>query len=132
MSAGSFVKSKYATKIVNPAGGTHIVPIRIQPETAACTINGVGNGAPAGALSLPISAVVSRGRRARGIIPRTVTLENTNTTGTGGYKNGGYITLPALTQDFYDAAAAATSTTPITYLDRGTWRVSYVSDELVK
>jgi hypothetical protein len=132
MSSGAFRKTKYESNITKGGGGTYTLPIRIQPETASCTINAVANSAPTNAIDLPISAVVSRGRRSKGVLPRTVTLQNTDTAGTGGYKAGGVITIPALNKDFFDAAAAATDTTPVNYLSRTTWKVSYVTDERVR
>lgn len=129
MSSGAFSKSKYAASY---GDGTNIHPIRVQPETITCSVNSVANTAPTGAVTSPISALVSRGRRARGLIVRTVTLRADATTPPTGYKPGGLTTIPCLTTAFFNACAAATDTTTVSYLGSTNWKVSYVSDEKVR
>jgi len=70
MSAGAFVISSYRASY----NTDQIHPIKIQPETLAASANSVANNAPSDPPTSPISAVVSRGKRTRGLIPRTVTL----------------------------------------------------------
>lgn len=72
MSAGNFVKTRYAASY---GAGTQIHPIRLQPESIAADFGGDANEPPAGAVNNPISAVVSRGARAKGLRPRFVTLK---------------------------------------------------------
>lgn len=109
MSAGAFDRSVYAATY-NPLA---VHPIRVQPETAAAS-NGTENNAPTeSAITNPISAVVSKGRRARGLRPRTLTLQFPLTGQPTGYKAGGYTTIPALTADFYNAVNVGDT---ITYL----------------
>lgn len=134
MSSGSFIKSKYQTEVIGSgtSAASYIVPIRVQPETLACSVNSVSNDAASGDITLPVSAVVSRGRRARGIIPRTVTLQAGATGAPTGYKAGGLTTIPCLTNAFYAECAAATQDTVVSYLGSTTWKVSYVSEERIK
>lgn len=133
MSSGVFVTSKYETT-ANQTGTTTkmIVPIRVQPETSNCSVNSVTNAAPTGSVNLQVSAVVSRGRRARGIIPRTVTLQQVGSTPVAGYKAGGLTTIPCLTDEFYNECAVAVDSTVVNYLGSTAWRVSYVSPERIK
>lgn len=98
MSAGGFARSRYA------ADSDDIHPIRVQPETLSLTVGGVANAAPAGAVTSPISAKVSKGNRGVGLKPRTVTIVFTGTAPTG-YKADSPITLPLLTEAAYDAAS---------------------------
>lgn len=129
MSAGEFSKTKYAASY---GDGTAIHPIRVQPETVTCTVGGVANTAPAGAVNNPISALVSRGRRSKGLIVRTVTLVAPATSPPTGYKPGGLTTIPCLTETFYEACAVATDATTVSYNGSTTYKVSYVSDEKVR
>lgn len=129
MSAGAFTRTKYETDLVIGALTSVICAIRVQPETITCSVNSVGNDPPSGDINLPITAVVSRGRRAKGIIPRTVTLEAGATGQPAGYKAGGLTTIPCLTDAFFQECAAATDETTVSYLGSTTWKVSYVSDE---
>jgi len=129
MSAGVFTKTKYAASY---GGGTEIHPIRVQPETITCTVNSVANSAPAGAVTNPISALVTRGRRAKGLIVRTVTLRAPATGQPTGYKPLGLTTIPCLTEAFFNACAAATDATTVSYLGVTGFTVSYVSDERVR
>lgn len=129
MSAGGFVKAKYAASY---DGGGNIHPIRVQPETIACTIAGIGNAQPAGTVTNPISALVSRGRRARGLICRTVTLRSPVSDQVTGYLAGGLTTIPALSQSFFEQAAIATNLTVVSYNGISTYKVAYVTDERVR
>lgn len=129
MSAGAFLKSKYAASY---DAGSQIHPIRVQPETTTCTVNGVQNTAPVGAITNPISALVSRGRRSRGLIVRTVTLVAPTDGQPTGYKAGGLTTIPCLTQTFFNECINATSTTVVSYNGVATYKVAYVSDEKVR
>lgn len=129
MSAGAFVRTKYAAAY---GGGTNIHPIRVQQETIDCDIGGTDNAPPAGAINNPISAIVSRGRRAKGLIVRTVTLETPTTSPPTGYKPGGLTTIPCLTEAFFNAADAATDETVVTYNGNANYKVAYVSQELVR
>lgn len=129
MSAGAFLKSKYAASY---DAGTQIHPIRVQPETTTCTVGGVQNDEPVGAITNPISALVSRGRRSRGLIVRTVTLAAAVDGQPTGYKAGGLTTIPCLTEAFYNACVAATTTTVVSYNGVATYKVAYVSDEKVR
>ncbi len=128
MSAGVFTKTKYAASY---GDGTAIHPIRVQPETVSCTIGGVANTAPTGAINNPISALVSRGRRSKGLIVRTVTLVAPATDQPANYKPLGLTTIPCLTTAFFNAAQAATSATTVSYNGVNGYKVSYVSAEKV-
>lgn len=133
MSAGAFLRTKYQTNLqISDSGGGAVCLIRVQPETVTCTVNGVGNTAPTGAVTLPLTAVVSRGRRAKGIIPRTVTLVAGATGQPSGYKPGGLTTIPCLDLDFFQACSEATDATAVSYLGSTSWKVSYVSDERIR
>jgi len=66
MSSGAFLRSFYELD------NGDIAAIRVQPETVAMTIGGAANTAPAGPATVPSSAVVSRGRRSKGINARLV------------------------------------------------------------
>lgn len=74
MSAGVFEISRYESSEL--AG--QIMNIRVQPETIAAEINGTSNAAPAGAVTLPLFALVSGGNSEYGVKPRKVTLRFTN------------------------------------------------------
>lgn len=90
MSAGAFTESVYQSN----AGTFHAV--QIQPETLGLTIGGVANSPTVDPVDSPFPAIVSGGRRRRGILhTRTVTIRFTATPPTG-YKVGGTLTLPIL------------------------------------
>lgn len=129
MSAGVFTKTKYAATY---NGGTEVHPIRVQPETITCTVGGTANTAPTAAITNPISAQISRGRRAKGLIPRSVTLRAPATGQPTNYKPLGLTTIPCLTETFYGACVDATDSTTVSYLGVTGWTVSYVSDERVR
>jgi hypothetical protein len=128
MSAGEFLKARYQASYQQ----NRIHPIRIQPETAQLTVGGVVNALPADAINTPISALVGRGRRSRGLIVRTVTIKAPTDTPPAGYQPGGLTTIPCLTEEFFNACDAADSTTEVIYLDTPGYRVSYVSAEITK
>ena len=129
MSAGAFVRARYQASY---GKGREIHPIRVQPETVTLDVGGVTNALPEDAISNPISALVSRGRRSRGLIVRTVTIQAPISDQPDGYLPGGLTTLPCLTETFFQACAAADDTTVVNYLGVSGYSVSYVSDELVK
>lgn len=103
MSSGPFLRSKYTLD------SGDIAPIRVQPETVALSIGGSANAAPTGATTTQGSAVVSRGKRAKGINARTVTIvfDSPPT----GYKADSPIRLPWLNPTtFTSLAVGATGT----------------------
>ena len=101
MSAGAFTISRYAASY---GGGGEIHPIRVQPETIAASIGGTANNPPAGAVTNPIQARVSGGRRTIGLLARKVNLQAPSSGQPTGYLPSGSISIPALTQAFYDLA----------------------------
>lgn len=117
MSAGSFSDTKYQASYT----ATEIHPIRIQPETALAVLDSVTNSAPTAALTSPISAKVSGSRRTIGLTPRKVTLEFTGEA-PAGYDTGSQVTIPCLTQAFYNKALS--KGTVGTYLDKAVKVVS--------
>ena len=129
MSAGEFTKSRYAASY---GAGTAIHPIRVQPETISLTINSVPNDPPAGAITNPISALVSRGKRAKGLIARTVTLRAPFTGQPTDYVPGGLTTIPCLNVDIYNAAVAADDDTDVSYLGNTGYRVAGFSPEIAR
>jgi len=110
MSSGSFVISRYAADYLP---GTAIHPVRVQPETQLLSItiagNPVANTPPAGAVTNPISAAVSKGRRAVGLSPAKVTIRFTATPPSG-YSTTGRITLPLLNKPIRAATKGSTGT----------------------
>ena len=126
MSAGAFFRSKY---IVDYGAGTAIHPIRVQPETLALTVGSSENTEPSGAITNPISAVVSRNKRARGLRPRLIALRTPSTSPPAGYQPNGIIIVPALNKAIYAAAEAATASTDVTYLSNANFKVAYVLKE---
>lgn len=110
MSAGSFVRSRYEANYADPAP---IHPIRVQPETLAATIGGTANAAPTDAVSNPISASVSRGKREKGLKPRTLTIQFPATGQPTGYKASGTTIIVALTLAFWNLGVPGAT---ITYL----------------
>jgi hypothetical protein len=107
MSAGAYTLSKY-----DATYATEIHPIRVQPETIAASIGTVTNAPPAGALTSPISCSVSRGNRQIGLRARLVRLTYSAANAPAGYDTrGGTITIPALTEAFYNVAIRGASAT---------------------
>lgn len=96
MSAGAFSTTRYQSD----EGG--IYGIRVQPETLDLTIGGQTNDPPAGAIDQEGLARVSGGRRRIGIKARNVRIRFAGTP-PAGYEDIGIITLPVLTQAFYNA-----------------------------
>jgi hypothetical protein len=127
MSAGSFSLTRYASSY-NPA---NIHPIRVQPETLlAVTIGAtpVTNTVPTGAVNNPISAIVSRSKRSRGLMPRSIRIRLTGTPVPATYAAGSVTTIPVLQEAFYNACALGVT---ITYLG-STWTVVGRSPELAR
>jgi len=127
MSAGTFTVVGYTASY--NAGNIH--PISVQPETLALTVtvngeNEINGGTPVDQVNNPISAVVSRGRRSRGLNARKITIEFTGTAPTG-YRAGTPITLPAVNPNVVLASRGATGT----YLGQAI-RVVGTSPEVVK
>lgn len=92
MSAGAFVISSYRASY----NTDQIHPIRIQPETLAASANSTANNAPSDPANSPISAVVSRGKRSKGLIPRTVTIRLNEDQILTGYLPRSITTIPVL------------------------------------
>jgi hypothetical protein len=101
MSAGNFLRSRYAASY---GAGTAIHPIRVQPETLAASIGGTTNDPPEGAISNPISASVSRGKREKGLKPRTISIQFPATGQPTGYKASGTTVIVGLTIEFWNLA----------------------------
>ena len=117
MSAGSFSLTRYEASYAT--GQIH--PIRVQPETVALALTSdstTTNAAPSGSVTNPISALVSRGARQRGLKPRKVTIRVTGTPPTG-YESGSTVTLPILNEDLFAELNAGVS---VNYLGT-TWEV---------
>lgn len=126
MSAGAFVKSKYAASY---GAGDQIHPIRVQPETVSLTVNSIANTAPSGAVTNPISAVSSLGKRQKGLKPRMINLRAPATGQPTGYLALGLTSVPALNESIYDAAAVATDSTTVSYNNVSGYTVVSVSSE---
>lgn len=124
MSAGIFITTKYTATY---GGGINIHPIRAQPETLVATHTGTANAAPVGAATSPISARSSTGRRALGLLPRSVTLKAPATGQPTGYKPEGITRIPCLTEAFYNKCLKGTI---VSYLGVN-WIVVGVSPERV-
>ena len=117
MSSGTFLRSRYAATW--DTGAIH--PIRVQPETIAMALTSnttTTNAPPSGAINNPISAMVSRPLRGKGLRPRKVTLQLTGTAPTG-YANGSVVSLPVLNTTLF---AALTNGVSVNYLGT-TWEV---------
>jgi hypothetical protein len=117
MSAGAFTRSRYQASYDD----AEIHPIRVQPETIAMADSetpATTNAAPTDSITNPISAKVSAGRRELGLKPRKFVLEVTGTPPTG-YSTGSQVTLPILTETFYNALAVNDT---VSYLG-ATWEV---------
>lgn len=127
MSAGRFSRTRYAASYDTDA----IHPIRVQPETLAlATVGGtpVTNAAPGGAINNPISALVTLGRRARGLRPRSITIQLADgVTPPTGYIAGSVARVPILTEALFADLNAGDD---VTYLGV-TWQVIGRSPEEV-
>jgi len=95
MSAGAYIRSRYQASY---GTGANVHPIRIQPETVGLQFGTFINIPPIASANNPISAVVSRGKRAKGLGARKVTFKFVGATPVNGtYKADSPITLPWLT-----------------------------------
>lgn len=98
MSSGAFLNANYSTDLGN------VVPISVQAETVALIIEGETNTVPAGPLTAGFpSAVVSRGKNAKGINARTVRVQFPPGGAPAGYSDRGAIELPWLSRATFDA-----------------------------
>lgn len=128
MSAGSTAKGFYESD----AGTLH--PIRVQPETTEANLGGTtnvfANGTASGVTKSKVSAKVSKGKREKGLGPRTVTVVFGLTPGSfpDGYKPGGITTFPVFVKATWDAMSEADQ---VTYLGKQV-KISYLSPESVK
>lgn len=95
MSAGIFTRSRYE------ADDGEIHPIRVQPETILASLGGNDNDAPAGAVTIGLSARISQSKRAFGLKPRMVSLAWFSGAPSG-YDALGVIRIPILTKAAYD------------------------------
>jgi len=123
MSAGAFVNTFYEASYADST--RH--PIKVQPETRDAAIGTVGNIAPDSGAINPISAVTSRGKRARGLVPRKVTIKNEGEP-VAGYQTNSVTTIPALSRAFYNAAVKGAN---VDYLGKDSWVVVGRSPEYV-
>lgn len=89
MSSGNFVDAAYESN------DGRFYPMSVQPETVTLSLNGVGNVSATGPAdpTLP-SAVVSKGRRSRGVNCRLVRIRTPLVGGDANYVPRGIITLP--------------------------------------
>lgn len=127
MSAGRFTRTRYIAEY-NTA---NVHPIRVQPETLNLSIGGTDNDPTETAVSNPISAVSSLGKRAKGLRPALVTLRWTGTApATPG--NLGLTQVPLLNAEIRTAAAGADDDTAVSYLGVATWVVAGYSAEEAK
>ncbi len=97
MSAGSFSRSKYQSAIT-----ANIYGVRVQPETLALQIGSGTNTPPAGDINQSSRASVVGGRRNRGVNCRKVRFTFADGATPTGYKVGSVLTLPIMTQSFFD------------------------------
>lgn len=98
MSAGAFENVFYELSTENGGGKARA---RVQPETLAATIGATANIAAGGPATIPGSAVISRGRRSRGINMRYVTLRWTASPPDG--YDGLTVRIPVLTPATFTA-----------------------------
>lgn len=75
--------------------------ITVQPETLTLQLGGVTNESPDPPTTLPVSAVVSKGRRSKGLNARLVRIAWVNDA-PAGYDPRGVIALPWLAKASYD------------------------------
>jgi len=109
MSAGAFTVVPYRASY----NTEQIHPLRIQPETQdlAVLIGGTNqlNTPEEVATNNPISAVISRGRRSKGLNARLIRVRFTAAPPTG-YQVNGTLTLPAINPALLGAPNGATGT----------------------
>lgn len=101
MSSGNFVNTVYEASY--GSGVRH--PIRTQPEVLEAAFGSVNNDGSADPANNPISATISRGRRAKGLIPRTVTLRLTEGATLANYKPLGVTKIPIFQFDVWTGIA---------------------------
>ena len=104
MSAGRFTFTVYEASYA--ANTRH--PIRVQPETLELSdgaITPATNEPPTGEATNPISAVVSLASRAGGLRPRRWNLQLNDNTPPTGYDERSKVTLPILTESFFNSVA---------------------------
>lgn len=122
MSAGDFASQTYRATYSTTA--SH--PIRVQVETSAASIGSIQNSGDTAPPTSPISARVNGNRRTLGLIARRVRIRLTGTAPTG-YSVGSTTSIPALNQNFFNAATRGVT---VTYL--GTqWAVVGTTPEYV-
>lgn len=92
MSAGPRVVRAYSADYDN----TMNHPITVDEQTLELEIGGVANGDALGNVNNPISAVVSRGKRAAGLNARTVSVKFAEGAAPAGYSENSIIRLPWL------------------------------------
>lgn len=126
MSNGQFTRTRYSADY---GDGSAIHPIRVQPETIDLVVGTNGNDPPVAAVTNPISAVVSRGKRARGLRPRLIALRTPTASPPTGMLPGGITLVPALNKTIYTAAESADDDTEVTYLNNSNFKVAYVVSE---
>lgn len=126
MSAGAFTKTRYSADY---GDGNQIHPIRVQPETVSLVVATQENTAPTGAATSPISAVVSRGKRARGLRPRLIALRTPATGQPANYLPNSITIVPALNKAIYAAAESADDDTDVSYNGVSGYKVAYVLKE---
>jgi len=97
MSAGQFEIGRY---INNDAV---VFGCRPQPETKALVIATITNAYPVGAVTAPVQARLSGGKRRIGMTARTVTLNFTGAVPVG-YAVGRSVRVPCFAQPIYNAA----------------------------
>lgn len=104
MSAGRFSRTRYEASYLD---SNPIHPVRVQPETLALASQGdpvVTNSAPTGSISNPISALVTLGKRARGLRPRSISIQlKDGETPPTGYVAGSIARVPLLREVMYNA-----------------------------
>ena len=128
MSSGAFVKGYYQ------ADNGVLHPIRCQPETTQATLGANGNLFPdeneAGVTKSKISARTGKGKREKGLGPRTVTIVFGITDGSypDGYKPGGITTIPVFLKETWDLLGEGSQ---VTYQGKQC-QISYLSPESVK
>lgn len=110
MSQGPFVTRAYQASYDT----TQIHPIRVQPETAglSITIGGTAtlNTGSTSAINNPISAVVSRGRRSKGLNARLIRVKFLQGEEPESYTPNSAIALPVLNPALMNAVEGATGT----------------------
>lgn len=94
MSAGSFSRSKYQCD-----DGTTIVPVRVQPETLLLDAGGTTNAAPAGPVTMSVTAYTRKSARQYGIGCRNISVAWDGAPPTG-YEDDS-LSIPILTGAVY-------------------------------